>query len=151
MGYVERSLAPGERIVYRTKLHPVIFVWPALLFFVTYAAFRSGFGVVAQILLASACISAFLVISMYLRSEFAVTNRRVLGILAAGYNSEYPEVPLIELRDAEFKRGILGGLFDYGTVVITDGQGATHKFSCVPTEFFKHVQARDERVRRILR
>jgi hypothetical protein len=151
MGYVDRSLAPGESVVYRTRLHPVIFMWPALLFFITYAAFLSGFQVVAQILLASACIAAFVVILMYLRSEFAVTSRRVLGILTAGYNSEYSEIALIELRDAELKRGMLGGLFDYGTVVITDRQGVTHKFSCVPAQFFKHVQARDKRVRRILR
>jgi hypothetical protein len=150
MGYIQRSLADGERIVYRTRMHPVIFVWPALLFFITYTAFQSGFEGVAQILLAFACITAFVVISTYLRSEFAVTSRRVLGKLAFGYNPEYPEVELIELHDAEFKPGLLSSLFDYGTLIITDREGRRHKFSGVPAEFYEHVQARNERARRAL-
>ena len=30
MGYVERHLLPGERVVYKTRLHWVLFVKPAL-------------------------------------------------------------------------------------------------------------------------
>jgi hypothetical protein len=150
MGYIQRSLADGERIVYRTRLHPVIFVWPVLFFLITYTAFLSGSEVVSQILLAFACITAFVVISTYLRSEFAVTSRRVLGKLAIDYYPKYPEVQLVELRDAEFKPGLLSGLFDYGTLIITDREGRRHKFSGVPAEFYEHVQARNERARRAL-
>ena len=34
MGYVERHLLPGERVVYRTRLHWVLFVKPVLLMLV---------------------------------------------------------------------------------------------------------------------
>src|SRR5712692_1875114 len=132
MGYIQRSLADGERIVYRTKLHPVIFVWPVLFFLITYAAFKSGFDIMAQILLSLTLIMAFVVISMYSRSEFAVTSRRVFGKKAMNRDSKYPDVQLVELRDAEFKPGILSKLFDYGTVVITDREGRSHKFPTVP-------------------
>ena len=151
MGYVQRSLANGERIVYRTKLHPVIFVWPILFFLITYTAFKSGFDIIAQIFLALGLITTFVVISMYSRSEFAVTSRRVFGKKAINRDSTYPEVQLIELRDAEFKPGLLSSLFDYGTLVITDREGRRHKFSCVPTQFYNHLQARDMRVRTVLR
>jgi hypothetical protein len=151
MGYIQRSLAENERVVYQTRLHPVIFIWPVLFFLITYTAFKSGFDIMAQILLSLTLIMAFVVISMYSRSEFAVTSRRVFGKKAINRDSKYPEVQLLELRDAEFKPGLLSGLFAYGTVVITDRQGARHHFSGVPTEFFEHVQARDERMRRVLR
>ncbi len=32
MGYVERHLLPGERVVYKTRLHWVLFVKPGLVF-----------------------------------------------------------------------------------------------------------------------
>jgi hypothetical protein len=150
MGYVQRSLAPGERIVYRTKLHPVIFVWPILFFLIAGVAFKSGFEVAAQIFFSLALLTTFLVVETYLRSEFAVTNRRVMGKNAAGYVPMYPEVALVELRTSKFKTGLLSSLFDYGTVVITDRQGGRHKFSGVPAEFYEHVQARNERARRAL-
>ena len=34
VGYVERHLLPGERVVYRTRLHWVLFVKPVLLILV---------------------------------------------------------------------------------------------------------------------
>jgi len=150
MGYIERNLADDERIVYGTKLHPVVFVWPALLFLITLAAFKSGFDIMAQIFLSLALITAFVVIAMYSRSEFAVTSRRVFGKKAINRDSKYPEVQLVELHDAEFKPGLLSSLFDYGTLIITDREGRRHKFSGVPAEFYEHVQARNERARRAL-
>jgi hypothetical protein len=150
MGYIERNLADDERIVYRTRLHPVIFVWPVLFFLITYTAFKSGIDIIAQILLSLTLIMAFVVISMYSRSEFAVTSRRVFGKKAIYSDSKYPEVELIALHDAEFQPGLLSSLFDYGTLIITDREGRRHKFSGVPAEFYQHVQARNERARRAL-
>ncbi len=149
MGYIQRSLADGERIVYRTRLHPVIFVWPVLFFLITYTAFKSGFDIIAQIFLGVALIAGFGFLLIYLTSEFAVTNRRVFGKIG-GWPPRCLEVPLIELREAEFKPGLLRSLFDYGTLIITDREGRRHKFSGVPAEFYEHVQARNERARRAL-
>jgi hypothetical protein len=153
MGYIQRSLADGERIVYRTKLHPVIFVWPLLFLLLTYAAFTRGFDVMRQVFLALTLLTGFWA-SMYWFSEFIVTNRRVLGRIPPGrwLNAlpDYVEVSLIEVRAVEFKPGLLGRLFDCGTVVVTDAQGVRHKFPGVPAEFYEHVQARDERARRAL-
>jgi len=150
MGYIQRNLAEGEHIVYQTKLHWVAFVWPPFFFLMAYAAFKSGFDIFAQIFLGAALIAGFGFLLIYLTSEFAVTNRRVFGKIG-GRPPRYLEVPLIELREAELKRGILGSFFDYGTVVITDRAGVRHKFPCVSTQFYHHVQARDKRVRKVLR
>ena len=43
MGYVQKQLASGENIVFRTTLHPIIFLWPsvaAVLLFSTVYRFR---------------------------------------------------------------------------------------------------------------
>ena len=151
MGYIQRNLAEGEHIVYQTKLHWVAFVWPPFFFLMAYAAFKSGFDIFAQIFLALSLVIGLVTICMYLLSEFAVTNRRIFGKIGGTRVPRHLEVTLIELRDAKFKPGILHKLFDYGTVVITDRAGVRHKFSCVSTQFYHHVQARDKRVRKVLR
>src|SRR5262245_9035692 len=88
MSYIEKHLAPGEEIAFRTRLHPVVFAGT-----VTFAA--CVFGATALIVarnelaaetvrllwLAAVGIVAVSFASPYLRwrtSEFAVTNRRVL-------------------------------------------------------------------------
>ena len=151
MGYVQRSLANGERIVYRTKFHWVIFFWPSIFFLIAFVGFKSGFDNVARIFLALSLVVGLVIVCMYLPSEFAVTNRRIFGKIGGTRAPRHLEVTLIELRDAKFKPGILHKLFDYGTVVITDREGTRHKFSCVPTQFYNHLQARDMRVRTVLR
>lgn len=151
MGYIERSLADGERLVYRTRLHPVIFVWPPLLLLVAYLTVRSGFEALGVLVQMTALIGGFLAVSTYLRSEYAVTSRRIFGKFAWGRVPEYPEIQLIEVNAVEFKRGLLAVFFDYGTVVLIDRQGVAHEFSGVPKEFYRQAQARDERIRRVLR
>ena len=142
MGYTRLNLADGERIVYRTKSHRIVFLWPFVFLLASLAALLGGFKIPAGLFLALALLAGVWVFFSYLRSDVAVTNRRVVGRFA---------VDLIEIRDVEFKPIILGLLFNYGTVVITDRRGARHEFSIVPGEFYKQVEARDARVRRILR
>src|SRR5712692_4142545 len=88
MSYIEKHLAPGEEVAFRTRLHPVIFAGTA-----TFAACVVGAtllviarnelsaGTIRLLWLAAVAIVAVSFASPYLRwrtSEFAVTNRRVL-------------------------------------------------------------------------
>src|SRR3989449_9917523 len=88
MGYIEKHLAPGEQVVFRTRLHPVIFAGTAAL-----AAFVLGVvglivsrneltaRTVALLWLAGVIIAIGSLLPLYVRwqtSEFAVTDRRVL-------------------------------------------------------------------------
>src|SRR3954467_4461396 len=150
MGYIEDSLAPGERVVYKTRLHWGLFVWPGVFSVLTYISFVSDFGILRQIFQALALFTAIYFPALYLLSVFAVTNRRVMGKLLNGRVSRYTEVSLMEIRDVEFKRGLLGKFVNYGSVVITDRHGKKHRYGGLPTEFYRQVHARLARMRRIL-
>src|SRR5207247_9752776 len=86
MGYSDKHLAPGEQVVFRTRLHPVIFAGTA-----TFAAFVLGAvalivsrnelspRTVALLWLAGVVIGPGSLLPLYVRwrtSEFAVTDRR---------------------------------------------------------------------------
>jgi hypothetical protein len=151
MGYVERSLAPGERIIYRTKLHPMIFFWPLLFIPISAAAFLTGRENLGQI-----CLGLPIAIEIYnffwrQFSEFAVTNRRIIGKFFVNRVARLPEVMLVELRTVDFKPGVLKILFDYGRIIATDIRGTRHEFYCVPGEFYRQIQTRAERIERILK
>jgi hypothetical protein len=150
MGYIERSLAPGERVVYRTKLHPVIFFWPFLFVPISAVAFATGRDNVGQI-----CLGLPIALQIYnifwrQLSDFAVTNRRVIGEFVS-IVVRFPEVMFVELRTIDFKPGVLNLLFDYGTVIVSDIRGNRHEFYTVPGEFYRQVQARAARIERILK
>jgi hypothetical protein len=148
MAYFDQYIADGERIVYRTKLHAAIFSFSLFLILIGLIGLLSGFENLGEVCLGFAVVSAIYNLFLRVMSDFVVTNRRIMGKSMGRHDLE---VPLIELRDIEFKPGISGRLFDCGTVVITDGQGARHKFPGVPAEFYRQIQARDARIRRILR
>ncbi|HTM09962.1 MAG TPA: hypothetical protein VL754_16380 [Verrucomicrobiae bacterium] len=150
MGYVERNLAGGEKIIHRTKLHPVMFVLPLIFFLVALFCFIAGLWVSAGIFIQSALIIGFVMVLDYMRSECVVTSRCVMGRITRG-KQKYPEVPLIDLHAVEFKPGNLSRLFDYGTVVITDRRGAVYEFPGVPGEFYRQIEARLARNQRILK
>jgi uncharacterized membrane protein YdbT with pleckstrin-like domain len=46
MGYVDRNLLPGENVIYRTNLHWIIFLWPAIFLFLIFisVALATEFG-----------------------------------------------------------------------------------------------------------
>src|SRR5207247_7461362 len=103
MGYSDKHLAPGEQVVFRTRLHPVIFAGTA-----TFAAFVLGAvalivsrnelspRTVALLWLAGVVIGPGSLLPLYVRwrtSEFAVTDRR--GLVKGGLLSAPPLAVLL--------------------------------------------------------
>src|SRR5690348_8515113 len=87
MSYVDRNLLPGEEVVYRTKVHWIVFAAPVLVFLVAVLiliasaggnqdhAAGSGIGIAFVIVAGALAFGRWVV---WLSSEFAVTNKRVL-------------------------------------------------------------------------
>jgi len=141
------DLADGERVVYRTKMHPVVYLAASVFVAISLVALLSGFKDAAEVSAGFAVAAAINIFLVRFLSDFVVTNRRVLG----KYAGNYPQVSLMEMRSVGFRAGLLSRLFDYGTVVITDRQFRKHKFQGVPGEFYRQIKTRLERIGRILK
>ncbi|HEX9749360.1 MAG TPA: PH domain-containing protein [Methylomirabilota bacterium] len=149
MGYVERHLLPGERVLYKTRLHWVLFVKPGLLLLA---------GVVLMVLLrqvqdppwlwifgaAVALIGlawAFVHYVEVMTSEFAVTTSRL--IFKVGLISRYTtELLLAKVESIGVQQGLMGRLLNYGDLTVTGTGGAREVFRRVrdPIGFRNHVQ-----------
>jgi uncharacterized membrane protein YdbT with pleckstrin-like domain len=149
VGYVERHLLAGERVVYKTRLHWVLFLKPVLVFLV---------GVALAVLLRQVQDPPWLwmigagvgVIGLgwglvhyveLMTSEFAVTSTRL--ILKVGLISRYTtELLLTKVETIGVQQGLLGRLLGYGDLTVTGTGGAREVFRRVrdPIGFRNRVQ-----------
>lgn len=149
MGYVERHLLPGERVVYRTRLHWVLFVKPVLLTLV---------GVLLTVVLRQVADPAWLWMIgaaifvagagwwlvhyvEVMTSEFAVTSSRL--ILKVGLISRYTtELLLTKVESIGVQQGLTGRVLNFGDLTVTGTGGAREVFRRVrdPIGFRNHVQ-----------
>jgi uncharacterized membrane protein YdbT with pleckstrin-like domain len=133
MGYDDRQLGPGEEVLARTRLHPVIFAEAA-----TFATFVLGTAAliiarnelapdtVRLLWLVAAVLGALAFVSPYLRwriSEFTVTTRRV--IVKSGLLSRHAlELPLPKVETIAVDKTLCGRWLGYGTLRLV-GKGDT--------------------------
>ena len=149
MGYVERHLLPSERVVYKTRLHWVLFV-------------KSGVMVLAGVVLVALLWSApdppwlwmlggavtlvGLVWGLVhyvevMTSEFGVTTSRL--IFKVGLISRYTtELLLSKVESIGVQQGLIARMLNYGDLIVTGTGGAREVFRRVrdPIGFRNHVQ-----------
>ena len=116
--YVEQNLTAGERVVYETNLHWIIFF--SLKGFLTFF------------------IAPLIALST---SEFAITNKRV--IIKVGVISRRTlEMNLNKIESVNVNQGILGRILGYGTIVIVGTGGTKERFTAIsnPLEFRRKFQ-----------
>jgi uncharacterized membrane protein YdbT with pleckstrin-like domain len=148
MSYVEGSLVPSERIVYRAHLHWNIFLAGAL----TFILFTAGALILASydptqqgVALVIFLVGLLPLIAVYVRyrcSEFAVTDKRVL-IKTGIIRRQTMETLLNKVENISVQQSLLGRLLNFGTIQVT-GTGSTREtFANIaaPLEFRKQVQA----------
>jgi hypothetical protein len=136
MGYAERTLGPDERVVFRTRLHPVVLAGAA-----SFAAF---------ILLATALVirhnelspstnlrvamggTALAIVSLlpaWLRwqaSELAVTTGRL--VVRVGLRTRHVlELPLIHVRTADVEQRGSGRMLGHGIVTVRSVDGGVER------------------------
>jgi uncharacterized membrane protein YdbT with pleckstrin-like domain len=148
VGYVERHLLAGERVVYKT-LHWVLFAKPALVLVAGVALvvvlrrvqdppwlWRIGGGV--------ALVGLLWGLVHYVEmmtSEFAVTTSRL--IFKVGLISRYTtELLLSKVESIGVQQGLMGRLLNHGDLTVTGTGGAREVFRRVrdPIGFRNHVQ-----------
>jgi hypothetical protein len=139
MGYIDGHLGDGEQVVFRTKRHAAVIVFPILALAISVTVF--GFGGVGflVVLLAAAWLAVEL--ANHGVSEFGVTNQRVL--MKQGYlPRRIMERPLEQCEGMQVAQSPLGKKLGYGTIIVRGTDGSSHAFSTLnsPAAFQERVQ-----------
>ena len=149
MSYVDRHLLPNERVVYKTRLHWILFVRPV---FVTLVALSAtiALGALARmewvwylslvVIVGGLVWNGIHAIELF-TSEFAVTTTRL--IFKIGIVARYTtELLLGKVESIGVQQKLLGRLLNYGDLVVTGTGGAREVFPRVhdPIAFRNHVQ-----------
>lgn len=157
MGYVERHLLPGERVLYKTRLHWVLFIRPVLVFLVgaglAIAVHQmSGAneaqgdaarwaGWVGIGIMAIGLLWGFVHWVELRTSEFAVTTTRV--IFKVGLVARYTtELLLTKVESIAVQQSLTGRLLGFGDLTVIGTGGTREVFRRVrdPITFRNYVQ-----------
>jgi uncharacterized membrane protein YdbT with pleckstrin-like domain len=147
MSYLDDHLLTGEQIVYRARMHWIIFGVA-----ITVVVLGIALGILLEVIdngywyvgAAVAGIGLLLAIGpaiRYISSEFAVTDKRVLG--KVGFiERESDETLLSKVEAIGVDQGIMGRLLGFGTVTITGTGGTQEVFRTIsqPLEFRRQIQ-----------
>lgn len=145
MSYIDKNLLPDERILFRTKKHLIIFFLPLVSTVVAYYAviFMKSNPMLDSLTLIPLGLTAFYWIYqgiIYMASEFAVTNKRVM--MREGFFVRHSnEMRLSAIAQVNIEQNLLGQLLNFGVVSI-NGFGGTHDVFYMiasPFEFQKQV------------
>jgi uncharacterized membrane protein YdbT with pleckstrin-like domain len=157
MGYVERHLLPGERVLYKTRLHWVLFARPALVVLIgaglaiavgqmsggretqTEAARWAGWVGIGIMVLG--LLWGFVHWVELRTSEFAVTTTRV--IFKVGLVARYTtELLLSKVESIAVQQTLTGRLLGYGDLTVIGTGGTREVFRRVrdPISFRNYVQ-----------
>jgi uncharacterized membrane protein YdbT with pleckstrin-like domain len=140
--YVDSNLLPNEQVVYRTQLHPIIYLSPAL---IVLAGIALGFYIGPMGGLAVLGVGLLALLAAWIRqwsSEFAVTNRRV--VIKTGWISRRTiELNMSKVESVEVAQDIVARLLNYGTIMVIGTGGTREPFSLIndPLGFRRAVQS----------
>lgn len=151
MGYIEDSLTPAERVLYRAHMHWIIYNWALLLAAAAVLLALGGHAAggnaatalywFALIVLAVA-LAAFIIAWIEVHTtDLAVTNFRVLA-KHGFFRREAIEQNLKTLDGVHVNQSVLGRILGYGSIE-TRGSGGGHtpiKNISKPLEFRKQVE-----------
>lgn len=148
MPSLDRQLLAGERIVYRTRPHWILFGGPLLV-----ALAGVILGAVLQVTMqdywyaGAALVGVALLLAVppavrYLSSDFAVTDKRVLARMGLLHRQSL-ETLLSKIEGIGVDQDPWGRLLGYGTVTITGTGGTREALPGIPRplEFRRHVQS----------
>eukprot|EP01037_Dinobryon_pediforme_P000797 gene797-801_t len=138
MSFIEKNLSTNEKIIYKGGIHWYVYIRG--IFLVILGGSLSGASNTAgSVLILAGFISLVLAITISSSSEFAITNKRI--ILKTGVLSrKFIELQLNKSEGLQIEQGLMGRIFNYGTIKITTA-GVTEKYGFLrkPFEFKKQV------------
>ena len=149
MGYVERHLLANEHVLYKTRLHWVLFLKPFALLFLgvivtallAWVPEPSWLWYVGTPVIAAGLVWVLIEYIELMTSEFAVTTTRL--IFKVGLIARYTtELLLSKVESIGVTQGLTGRFLNFGDLTVTGTGGAREVFRRVrdPIGFRNHVQ-----------
>ena len=136
MSYADGLLSTGERISYRNKQHPFVFIWGAryaiLALIIAIVALLLGgslstdgiggsartlLGWVTLILFVGGIAVAVWTALRYINQEYVLTNRRVIQVEGV-LNRNSTDSSLEKINDAVLSQSVFGRMFDFGDLTV---------------------------------
>jgi uncharacterized membrane protein YdbT with pleckstrin-like domain len=136
MSYADGLLSTGERILHRTKQHPLIFIWGArwtiLAVVVAVGLFWLGgnldpsgisgslrqiLGWITAILFLGGIVVFIWTVLRYFNQEYVLTNRRVIQVEGV-LNRNAIDSSLEKINDAVLNQSVFGRMFDFGDLTV---------------------------------
>lgn len=140
MGYIEANLLPDEQIIYKAKLHGIIF-WKPCALIVLGVVCLLILPIAGLIGLAIGLIALISPVIDYATSEFGVTNKRVI-IKVGLIRRRTLELLLRHVEAILVDQSVMGRILNYGSVTLTGTGGVRETFGNIsnPLEFRRRVQ-----------
>ena len=147
MSYIDHNLLEGEHVVFRTRLHWLLYLWPVL--FIVIVLLPAAWLLAASAWQGAAWVPIALGVLILLAnvikrhsSDFAVTNKRVMMKVGV-FSTRSIELLLGKVEAIAVEQSLLGRLFSYGDIVITGSGGTKEAFSHIqaPLAFRRAVQS----------
>jgi hypothetical protein len=148
MAYIDEKLMEGEQVVYRTKLHPAVIMFPILITGLAVAYLLPT--KIGPFVIALPAIWLALELANHGVSQFGVTNKRVL--MKRGYlPKRILDTPLEKVEKIEVTYSALGEKIGYGTMVVRGTDGSSTSFSAInhPQVFKEKVQEQIDRKKKL--
>jgi membrane protein YdbS with pleckstrin-like domain len=147
MSYIDANLLPGEQVVYRTRLHWLLFMAPVLFTVVVLlpAAWFVVNGAWSHFAWIPLVLALGVLLVTYIKrrgSDFAVTNKRVMMKMGV-FSTRSIELLLNKIEAIAVNQSFLGRTLGYGDIVITGSGGSRETFSRIqgPLAFRRAVQS----------
>lgn len=120
MSYIDRHLMLGERVVYRTTMHWIVFLpsATALLAAIIFLILTPEVRALGWVLVGVAVVTGISAFVNYYSSELGVTNKRVWVKLGLIQRSSF-ETLLTKIEGMQVEQSIWGRVLGYGSIVET--------------------------------
>lgn len=141
MGYIEANLLPDEQVVHKAMLHWLIF-GKALLVVALGIGLLAVEPTVGALVMVIGLIAALPPLVAYKTSEFGVTTKRVI-IKVGLIQRRTLELLLRQVEAISVDQGIMGRMFNYGTITLSGTGGVREVFDNIaaPLEFRRKIQS----------
>ena len=143
MSYIDKNLMKDEHIIYRSKRHWVVFLWPAIWFvFLSILLIKKGFSSSGNELFIVVAVLPVIVSYINVKtSDIGLTDKRVIFNAAFIRRNSF-EVSLDTIKSIQVIQGVVAKILGFGSIEILRTNGIRDTFHRIdaPFVFIKKVQ-----------